>query len=65
MISKKKHFVPSVRWEEWPKDKLIIEILDRMYYLYRQMDGSVKFQSSAEGDILKMVYVLLTSKQYN
>lgn len=32
------------------------EVLDRMNHYYLQMDGSMDFPNSREGDLLKMVY---------
>lgn len=49
------------RWSDWPKDELATEIRDRMRHFYAQTDGTMKFPSSAEGDLLKMVHVLLSS----
>jgi len=35
------------------------ELLDRLKYFYLQLDGSMNFPNSAEGDILKMTYKML------
>ena len=48
------------RWEDWPQDELATEIRDRMRHFYAQTDGTMRFPSSAEGDLLKMVQVLLS-----
>jgi len=48
------------RWIDWPKDELTQEIRDRMQYFYGQTDGTMQFPRSAEGDLLKMVHVLLS-----
>ena len=32
------------------------EIWDRMNYMYRQIDGLMRFPNNYEGDLLKMVY---------
>jgi len=39
------------------------EILDRINYFYRQVDGTHAWPNSAEGDILKMVYNFLGSEK--
>ncbi len=36
------------------------EILDRMNHFYRQTDGSFIFPNSAEGDLLKMAFRLIS-----
>jgi len=48
------------RWVDWPKDELATEISNRMRHFYGQTDGTMQFPSSAEGDLLKMVHVLLS-----
>jgi hypothetical protein len=48
------------RWTDWPKEELETEIRNRMRYFYGQTDGTMQFPSSAEGDLLKMVFVLLS-----
>lgn len=48
------------RWDDWPKEELATEICDRMRHFYGQTNGTMKFPSSAEGDLLKMVHVLLS-----
>jgi hypothetical protein len=45
---------------DWPKEELATEIRNRMWHFYGQTDGTMKFPSSAEGDLLKMVNVLLS-----
>jgi len=47
------------RWEEWPKDELAQELRDRMQHFYGQTDGTMKFPNSVDGDLLRMVHVLL------
>jgi hypothetical protein len=44
-------------------DKLRQEILDRMHYRFLQTDMTMRWPSSYEGDVLKMVYRYLTEKQ--
>jgi hypothetical protein len=41
------------------KEELRQEILDRLEYFYYLTDGTMRFQNSAEGDILKLVYKYL------
>lgn len=41
---------------ELDKPKQPQEILDRLAYFYKQIDGTYNFPNSAEGDLLKMVY---------
>jgi len=48
-------------WNAWRKDKLATEIRNRMRHFYAQTDGTMRFPSSAEGDLLKMVHVFLSS----
>ena len=43
------------------KEGARVEILDRMKYHYFKTDGTYEWPNSAEGDLLKMVYGLLTS----
>ena len=50
-------------WGDWPKDELTREICTRMHYLYGRTDGGMKFPNSAEGDVLKMVHVLLSNAE--
>lgn len=46
--------------DRWVKDRtpaeLRTEIVNRMDYFFRQIDGSMAFSDSAEGDLLKMVH---------
>lgn len=37
------------------------EILDRINYFYRKIDGTFVFPNSAEGDLLKLVHRLLNN----
>ena len=46
-------------WDSWSTADLAREIESRMVHFYGQTDGSMRFPSSAEGDILKMVHALL------
>ena len=48
------------RWVDWPKEELATELRNRMRYFYGQTDGTMQFPSSAEGDLLKMMHVLLS-----
>ncbi|EKK0951787.1 hypothetical protein PKB68_002996, partial [Enterococcus faecalis] len=32
------------------------EIIDRVYYMYLQTDGTIEFPNSFEGDLLKIAY---------
>lgn len=43
-------------WESWKPEDLAAEMLARMNHFYRQMDGTLKFPNSAEGDLLKLAY---------
>jgi hypothetical protein len=51
--------------DQWVKSRtpneLRREILDRMNHFYRQVDGSMKFPNSCEGDLLKMAHKFLES----
>jgi hypothetical protein len=47
-------------WVGWSKHALENELRARMAHFYGQTDGTMKFPSSAEGDLLKMVHRLLT-----
>lgn len=53
--------IESVKPEEPISEKaeLAREIQARMVHFYGQTDGTMKFPSSAEGDLLKMVHKLL------
>ena len=53
------------RWADWPKNELAMEIRNRMQFFYGQTDGTMQFPSSAEGDLLKMVHVLLSPNKRN
>lgn len=44
----------------WTKPELEREIKDRMAHFYGQTDGSMSFPNTAEGDLLKLVYRLLS-----
>jgi hypothetical protein len=46
-------------WNTWSAPDLMKEIRDRMKHFYGQTDGTLKVPNSAEGDILKMVALLL------
>ena len=48
------------RWVDWPKDELARELRTRMWHHYAKTDGTMCFPNSAEGDMLKMVHVLLS-----
>ena len=50
------------KWEDWSKEDLKREILDRMRYFYLLTNGNMRWPSNAEGDILKMVYILLNKE---
>ncbi len=45
------------------KEELKKEILNRMKHFYMKTDGSYEFPNSVEGDLLKMVYKLLSLKK--
>jgi hypothetical protein len=47
-------------WASWTKNALIQEIQDRMRHFYGQTDDTMNFPNSAEGDLLKMVHVMLS-----
>jgi hypothetical protein len=44
-------------------EKLIQEVLDRMHHFYLQIDGSMKWPNSAEGDLLRMVYKAVSGER--
>lgn len=46
-------------WASWSAADLTREIQARMNHFCRQTDGTMRFPSSAEGDLLKMVHALL------
>jgi hypothetical protein len=50
-------------WESWSKRDLKREIQQRMLYFYGRTDGTIALPNSAEGDILKMVHILLTPRK--
>jgi len=50
-------------WNTWNKDALIKEIQNRMRHFYGQTDGTMNFPNSAEGDLLKMVHVMLSKQE--
>ena len=49
----------SSAWDKWSAKDLSSELINRMNFFYKQVDGSILFPNSAEGDLLKMVYSLL------
>ncbi len=53
----------DVRGHKMTKKEYGQEVIDRINYFYLQTDGSLKFPNSADGDILRMVYKLLTNKE--
>lgn len=55
--------VSKSAWSSWPKEKLRREIGARMRYFYGQTDGTLRFPSSAEGDLLKMVASMLSKDE--
>jgi hypothetical protein len=52
-------------WVGVRKDALAAEIGNRMRHLYARTDGTMRFPSSAEGDLLKLVHVLLSRTDNN
>lgn len=47
-------------WESWDKVSVADELRRRMRHFYLQVDGTMKFPNSAEGDLLKMMHHLLS-----
>lgn len=47
-------------WSAWSTQELRQEIIDRMNHFYRQIDGSMKWPNSVEGDLFKLTYEYLT-----
>lgn len=47
-------------WDKWSKDDLIIELKNRMDFQYLKTNGRYNFPSSYEGDLLRMVEVILS-----
>lgn len=45
-------------WDAWTVEDLVKELRNRMRYFYAQTDGTMRFPSSAEGDMLKMAHVI-------
>lgn len=52
-------------WATWSKVDVADEIRRRVAHFYLQTDGTMKFPNSAEGDLLKMVHVLLSPNASN
>lgn len=50
-------------WEGWSRSEIAEELRSRLTHLYKQTDGSMRFPSSAEGDLLKMVHLLLDNPE--
>jgi hypothetical protein len=46
-------------WDQWEAEELRREIAARMTHFYGQTDGTMRFPSSAEGDLLRMVQTLM------
>lgn len=46
-------------WESWSKVQIADELRRRMNHFYRQTDGTMRFPQNAEGDLLKMVALLM------
>jgi hypothetical protein len=46
-------------WEGWSKVQIADELRRRMNHFYRQADGTMRFPQNAEGDLLKMVALLM------
>ena len=42
------------------KEGILDEVVDRLNYFYRRIDGTLVFPNSPDGDILRMVYRAMT-----
>lgn len=49
--------------ENWTIEEHRKELLDRINYQYRQIDGTLKFPNSEEGDFIKMVHCYLMKEK--
>jgi len=50
-------------WKSLSKANLLDQQMERIELYYKQIDGTMKFPNSLEGDLLKVTYMLYVNKK--